>query len=252
MLRNLRFCLLLVALGQSVAGAEELSYFDSKIDFWGEKPNSTPLLTISKTKKTEFPWKTYLDPKNKEFFKEGDYTPPEPFMEIARNPSDDNIKQWFEFMRKKNELAEKLQKRMAEYIAKNSTAPSEIKVTLDSTGRKSPKSNSTRNLDVSRFRVRMYFDSKCPHCKRMFAVLKRMQDRGIQVEALQVDRGEVDASNKIISIGLADPSDVERHKIKGVPFVIVADLKRKALLPPIEGFHEYDEMIELLKAASST
>ena len=37
-----------------------------------------------------------------EFFKEGDYSPPEPFMELARNPTDENIRMWFQYLDKKN------------------------------------------------------------------------------------------------------------------------------------------------------
>src|SRR5579872_3611420 len=106
-----------------IAKAEGLKYFDDKIDYWKDRPKeqeSQPAEPQSEGEK--FPWKTYMDPKNKEFFKEGDYTPPEPFMEVARNPSDENIKNWFDFMGKKNELAQRLQTKMKEYLTKNATA----------------------------------------------------------------------------------------------------------------------------------
>ena len=232
--------------------AGELSYFDSKIDFWGEKKTTigSPMIVekIETPEGGKFPWKAYLDPKNKEFFKEGDYTPPEPFMEIARNPTDENIKSWFEFMKKKNELARKLDERVREYLVKNSQ---------ESVGRAEPPpaskkvlASSQAPLDPARFKVRMYFESTCPHCRRMFGVLKRLQEEGVEVHALQIDRGPVPADEKIVPFGVATPEEVKKHGIKGVPFLVIADTKRKALLPPIQGYHEFEEMVQLLKSAS--
>lgn len=244
---------ILFLLLSSFAQAEKLEYFDSKINFWGDKqgskdaPKKEPSLTDKQDGK--FPWKTFLDPKNKEFFKEGDYTPPEPFMEVARNPTDDNIKQWFELMKKKNELQTKLQERMAEYMAKNGEMkiPSSIATTAPA-----PPRAKEQNvvLDPSRFRLRMYFESTCPHCRRMFQVLKKLQDGGFHVEALQVDSGPVPEAEKIVPISSADPNDIKKHGIKGVPFLLIADTKRKALLPAIEGYHDFEEILRLLKAAN--
>ncbi len=249
-MRNCSFALGMLLPLAALAG--ELSYFDSKIDFWGEKKaTANPPLMVEKTKSLEggqFPWKTYLDPKNKEFFKEGDYTPPEPFMEIARNPTDENIKNWFEFMKKKNELARRLDERVREYLVKNGQAPVPgPEVTASE--KKSP-SASQGSLDAERFKVRMYFESTCPHCRRMFTVLKRLQDEGVDVSALQIDREPVPADEKIVPLGLATQEEIKKHGINGVPFLLVADTKRKALLPPIQGFHDFDEVIRLLKSAS--
>ncbi len=237
----------------SYAQAEKLEYFDSKIDFWGDKARAkdAPKTQSSPAEKQEskFPWRTFLDPKNKEFFKEGDYTPPEPFMEVARNPTDDNIKQWFELMKKKNDLQTKLQERMAEYMAKNG----EVKVPSNVvSAAPAPSKVKEQNvaLDPSRFRLRMYFESTCPHCRRMFQVLKKLQDDGFHVEALQVDSGPVPDAEKIVPISRADPSDLKKHGIKGVPFLLIADTKRKALLPAIEGYHDFEEILRLLKAAN--
>ena len=236
--------------------AEKIQYFDSRINFWGdgEKPalEKKEQVTKSEDGNGKFHWKTYLDPKNKEFFKEGDYTPPEPFMEIARNPSDENIKQWFEFMKKKNELAKNLDQRMQEYLAKNSSMPNLVPLAVkpdQSIIAEKPKSSDSK-IEPERFRLRMYFESTCPHCKRMFEVLKRLQGEGFHIEALQVDNGPVPEVEKIVSIGKADPAELKKHGIKGVPYLLIADTKRKALLPAIEGYHDYGEIIQLLKAAN--
>ncbi|MBX2996117.1 MAG: hypothetical protein KF681_14925 [Bdellovibrionaceae bacterium] len=233
--------------------AGEVSFFDSKIDYWGENKkttNNSPLI-VEKTEAPEggkFPWKTFLDPKNKEFFKEGDYTPPEPFMEIARNPSDENIKNWFEFMKKKNELARRLDERVREYLVKNGQPLSIQPDALASPSKASPRAQGP--LDTARFKVRMYFESTCPHCRRMFGVLKRLQDEGVEVHALQIDRGPVPADEKVVPLGVATQEEIKKHGINGVPFLVVADTKRKALLPPIQGYHDYEDVVSLLKSAS--
>ena len=236
------------------AQASELSYFDSKINFWdSEKPVHSEKTVAHNYKQqlSNFPWIDYLDPKNKEFFKEGDYTPPEPFMEIARNPNDENIKNWFEFMQKKNELARRLDSRMQEYMAKNGM-PTPVPAPPVASEQKEPAQKSvavSQPVSPDRFRIRMYFDSKCPHCHKMFSVLAKLKGQGFSVEALQVDQDPVPEDERIVPISHADPADIKKHGIQGVPYLLIADLKRKALLPAIEGFHDYGEVMQLLSAA---
>lgn len=245
--------ILVMALSSAAFAAEKLQYFESKINFWDDKKTDSPsAVTAEKPKEKDdgkFPWKTYLDPKNKEFFKEGDYTPPEPFMEVARNPTDENIKQWFELMQKKNELQTKLQARMQEYMAKNNS----MKLPLENFTEKPlvPEKKAHESvLEPSRFKVRMYFESTCPHCRRMFGVLKSLQEEGFQVEALQIDSGPVPVEERIVPIGKAEASEIKKHGINGVPFLLIADKKRKALLPAIQGYHDLQDVKSLLKEAS--
>ena len=176
-------------------------------------------------------------------------------MEIARNPSDDNLKQWFDYIRKKNELSSRLQARMQEYLAKNQPS-SDIGI---QSSYKEPSLKVDRlrrvaknvEIDPKRFRLRMYFESTCPHCRRMLGVLKRFSDQGYEVQALQIDDGPVPIAEKIVPILKADRRDLKAHGIKGVPFLLIADTKRKALLPAIEGYHEYSEIVEMLEGVSS-
>lgn len=245
--------ILAITISSVVFAADKLQYFDSKINFWDDKKtDSTSAVPTEKVKEKDdgkFPWKTYLDPKNKEFFKEGDYTPPEPFMEVARNPTDENIKQWFELMEKKNELQTRLQARMQEYMAKNNS----IKLPVENVSEKPAapqKKASEIILEPSRFKIRMYFESTCPHCRRMFGVLKNLQDEGFQVEALQVDNGLVPMEEKVVPIGKAEAAEIKKHGINGVPFLLIADQKRKTLLPAVQGYHGLQEIKSLLKEAS--
>src|SRR3990167_2697082 len=79
-------------------------YFNNTIDYWQEnrsievpkKPDATPKEKENPMQpKPAFDWSKHMDPKNDEFFQEVDHTPPAPFMELARNPTDENIKRWF-------------------------------------------------------------------------------------------------------------------------------------------------------------
>lgn len=246
--------LALLLLLPSLAPASELQYFDQKIDYWNENHDAAPTkeasspLAPEKDGKSEFPWKTYLDPKNKEFFKEGDYTPPEPFMEVAKEPSDENIKNWLQFIKTKNEVAARLESRMQEYLSKESQPA--LATQIAARVAKNEAKIAPVSLDPARFHIRMYFESTCPHCRRMFAVLKRLQAEGYQVEVLQVDRGPVPPDENGVPRGQADLAELKSHGGSAVPFLVVADMKRKALLPGVQGYHDYDEVIALLREAS--
>ena len=102
-------------------------------------------------------------------------------MEIARDPSDENIKNWFEFQKKKNELSARLQLRMQEFLAKNEGPGLAAQIGSRVAATEKRVERKLVAVDPARFRVRMYFDSNCPHCKRMFGVLKRLQNEGFQV-----------------------------------------------------------------------
>lgn len=235
------FIAVIVLAGQVLA----MDYFDEPINFWKEQSApasiSTPKPEQTEPKKSEFEWKTYLDPKHDEFFREGDYTPPKPFMEVARNPSNENLKNWFEYMRMKNELATRLQTRMQEYAGQTNPALPAPTVA------KRPAASASVKVDPKRFRFRMYFDSHCPHCKRMFETLERLQGDGFDVEALQVDSGPLLKRNGTVQIERAAPGDVKKHNIESIPHIIVADLKREALLPAIKGYQSYEDVIQLLR-----
>lgn len=163
-------------------------------------------------------------------------------MEIARNPSDENIKNWIAYNKAKNSLNKRLQKRVREYLNKNSKYTPEVHQVLN----EKVKIQKT-SFDPSRYRVRMYFDSKCPSCKKMFNTLLKLQNRGVYVEALQIDDGVFKQSQFPIPTQRATKEEIKKHKIESVPFTLVADLKRKALYPPLIGFQNVGSMTTLLE-----
>ena len=233
-----------MAVVPAICEASEFQYFDGSINYWGKeskvegesvlKPDVTKskpeipkkeddAITITKEKE-DFQWNKYMDPNNKDFFREGDYTPPEPFMELVRNPSDQNIRMWFAYMERKNELANRLAKRMEEYAQKSGAAMAkEAKEKIVQATKQIP----TPADDFERFRFRMYFDSKCPHCKRMFETLNDLQDRGYFVEARQVDSGSLDQIKSHVPVVAATGGELKQYNVTAVPLLLIGDLKNK-------------------------
>jgi hypothetical protein len=163
-------------------------------------------------------------------------------MELARNPSDSNISKWITYNKKKNALNQRLQLRMREYLSKNSKSSPEVNKIV-----KAKTIDTKTQFDPSRYRIRMYFDSKCPHCKRMFNTLLTLQNRGIYVEALQTDNAGISKARYPIPTRKASVSEIKKQNIQAVPLTLIADLKKKTLYPPIKGFQSVEAMTALIK-----
>ncbi len=153
-------------LSLAMVHAGDFQYFEREIDYWNTKKDpvkteQAPAVLLKKPEPSStFDWKKHLDPKNPEFFKEGDYTPPDAFMEIARNPTDENLKMWFSYIDKKNQLAVRLQERMSEFLAKEGkNLEPAAKESLQAQVRSVPRIPP----EAKRYRFRLYFDSACPH-----------------------------------------------------------------------------------------
>lgn len=228
--------------GSTSQAASEFEYFGSEIDYWQAHPTPPQQTTIppkapssavkptqasnvrSDDKSEPFSWPKYLDPKNKEFFREGDYLPPEPFMEIVRNPTDANLQMWFKYIEQKNELSARLQTRMKEYLSKNGNA-------LETPGREYLQTAASAlpkvRPDAKRYLFRMYFDSHCPHCKRMFTTLQELQNMGFSVEAKQVDSDPRGLEGIPIRSERATALELREKGIQSVPLLLVGDLQKK-------------------------
>ena len=225
--------------------AEDFQYFSDSIDYWSEgeiekaaTPSKEPL-----PKAQGFNWKKYKDPKNKEFFKEGNYVPPEPFMELVRDPSDSNIKNWFQYIEIKNKLAMRLQKRLRDYTDRNS-------VKLDSEEKES-LSKVVANIrpghsNAKRYRFRLYVDSKCPHCKNMLKTAQQLQSDGYFIEVKQVDKDFAALKGLPIVVKPASKDELKKHKINSVPILLVGDMQKKAVFR-VSGYRSKAEIINMLK-----
>lgn len=228
---------LLFAVAMRASAASAFGYFESEIDYWKPKPTETASeKSTTDAKQTDpkpklpptspFDWNKHTDPKNDEFFREGEYIPPEPFMELVRNPSDENIKHWFEFIGKRNKLSQRLQQRMQEYVAQNGGR-------LDDKARsivqvKSAEVNISQP-DYSRYRFRLYFHSSCPHCKRMMQSMNELQSRGYFVEIVQIDNNLQATRGLPFPVRHAELGELESKDIKSWPVLLVGDLQKKVV-----------------------
>ena len=239
----------------AVGAHADFEYFDRGLDFWNEQNASKKEgkqasetrpkeATMSKGKTEEergsFPWEKYLDPKNREFFKEGEHIPPEPFMEIARNPTDYNLRMWFQYMDKKNELAERLQVKMKEYVEQNELTPP-AKEDFVAKGKRLPIASP----DARRYQFRMYFNSQCPHCRKMFETLSTLQSKGFYVEARQVDAGKYGLSLPF-PVEMASKNEIREKDIQAVPLLLVGDLNRKVVYR-MQGYQNVESVFARLK-----
>lgn len=249
---------------REAAAESSFDYFGSGINYWGSVPLSTSSTDVSPLEKevlepssapqtgnnteSSFDWDKYTNPKNREFFKEGDYTPPEPFMEIVRSPTDENLKRWFAYIEKRNEFSQRLQKRMKEYVEKSSgKLNGRARAHLQERVAKLP---IVMDQDTRRYRFRMYFDSKCPHCKRMFGTMASLQERGYFVEALQVDQDQKAIQGLPIPVRQASKEELLERKIEAVPYLLIGDLKQK-VIHPLQGYQSVASIFQALAEADS-
>lgn len=245
------FVLILIFSGNVLA----FDYFGSKINYWEDsKKKEAPVVVQEKEKPEEkkpiaesppsgFDWKKQLDPKHDEFFKEGDYTPPAAFMELARNPTDQNITNWFKLVEKKNEIQSRLSQRIQQYLSTNSKlVPQERQVMLEA-----KNTLAVTNVDYSRYRFRMYFESSCPHCKHMMETLKELQDSGFYIEIRQIDQNPKVAQTLPFPVEQATPQELKEKEITSWPVLFVGDLKKKVTYR-INGYRSTQEVLSAIQA----
>lgn len=243
----MKFIVLLILLSGRLMAFD---FFQKKIDYWDTGNKKKPKVTKvqekapkqEEKKEASFNWEKQLDPKSDDFFKEGDYSPPTAFMELARNPSDQNIKNWFKLIEKKNELSTRLSNRIQEFLKKNQKLQPEEKAYLIEAKQAIPKSTE----DSTRYRFRMYFESSCPHCKRMMTTLKELQELGYYVEVRQIDHNPKVAENIPFPLEYAKPQELKEKQINSWPVLFVGDLSKKVTYR-LNGYHPTAEVLTAIK-----
>lgn len=233
----------------AVASSEFLYFATPDLDFWKDAPAketpaaSTRGLPVPKPSAppstSGFQWNKYLDPKNDDFFREGEYTPPAPFMEIARDPSNSNIENWYRYLEMKNQLLHRLQEKLTAFAVAHQQSIPAMPAEVAAGAPEAPAvvtkaaariAAATGPLpDAKRFRLRLYFDSHCPHCEHMISTtIRELASLGFWIELRQVDRDENTRKRIPFSISPASPDELKRYGIESVPLLLVGDLKARS------------------------
>lgn len=246
-------------------------YFDKSIDYWdlkgsqktstaiGRPQLKTPHPTKDPHQRTEgfknrenkkFDWTLYLNPKTtedlKEVFREGNHTPPTPLLEVAKNPTDKNIKNWFEFIDRKNKFMARLNQKMSEYLEKTKDLkPSEKKLIKRQVENQRGKI-AHQPVNPKRFYFRMYFESSCPHCQQMMGELTKLQNMGFYIELRQIDDNKSYARGLPFKVGKASKSELREKKIDAWPVLFIGDQEKK-IIYRVNGFQKASDILMTLQ-----
>ena len=240
-------------------------YFNRSIDYWESQdsskgPRPIPQQKLPQSPRTKdlgrnhspkkthnFDWEPYLNPKTthdlRELFREGEHTPPTPLLEVTRNPTDENIKKWFELVKKKNLFLSQLNQKMTGYLKRTK----QLSLREKSLIKKQRASIRPSSMDYKRFRLRMYFESSCPHCQRMMDELIKLQDMGFYVELRQIDSNKESVKGLPFLVSKASPSEIKEKKINSWPVLFIGDQKKKVVYR-INGFHRAEDILLTLQA----
>ena len=242
--------LLLISLLSLSQSSFAINYFENGINYWSDdkeqKAKEEPIAKNQPIPKKDekFSWNEYLNPNKDKFFDEGNYSPPKPYLELIRNPTDQNIKNWFKIVDTKNKMLTKLQERVQEYSLKNKQFINGAKnkiATLESLKSKP---------DIERFHFRLYIDSKCPHCQRMLNTMKSLQDDGYFVEVKQIDDDFKATQGIPLNITPANKADIHKKDIQSVPVLFVGDLNKKQVFR-VQGYRDQNEIFQIIKTGPS-
>lgn len=239
-MHNLISTVLFVMFYWSVPSVAQIHFFEGEINYWDNRKRSTEKSVKPEKDPKKFDWKPYHDPSYDTFFREGNHLPPKPFIELVRNPSDENIRNWFRYIEMKNHLSDRLSRRLAEFAGFQSPNVAKALKTA------AQDSNAeSRNPDYKRFRIRYYFDPECPHCKKMFKTMETMQKMGFYIEARQVTAGYSKPQTSLV-INMASKDELEQHQISAVPFLLIGDLQTKRVFR-LAGFRDVSAVLRALE-----
>ena len=239
------FILVIVLFG-SPAYAQ---FFDRPIDYFEEvdvqnKEAEQAVKELPKTAEPKsFEWNNYLDENKDEFFREGDYIPPAPFLEVVRRPTAKNILLFEKWKEKKNQLLKRYNaKRLAVLGLKGATVPS-LEPMIE------PSEGVYEKL--KEYRMVFYFDSKCPSCKGMYQVVNRLADNGVYVEAVRLDTGENSIEGLNIPWSVASTKEMSVLKISAVPMLMIFEDKTKQAFRVV-GKKSAEEILSIIQRVKKT
>ena len=147
-------------------------------------------------------------------------------MEVARNPSDENLRNWFAYIATKNAVAARLSSRMEAFTQAKFQDPSAV----DHSANIPIEVKKGEPINIERFFIRFYFDSQCPHCQRMAREIEKLRRLGFQIEARQVDENGPEARPPLkVPVQYATAEELHRIGIQSVPMLLIADQQGKGV-----------------------
>lgn len=225
-------------------------FFDNRIKYFEEEkaePKESQSVAQEAPKAVEpqgFKWDNYLDESKDDFFREGDYIPPAPFLEVMRRPTAKNILLFEKWKEKKNHLLKRYnEKRMAVLGTKGlSASPIVEQVT-----------GATKGVyeQLKEYRMVFYFDSKCPSCKGMYQVVNQLSDNGVYVEAVRLDAGENLIEGLRVPWSLASAKEMSVLKISAVPMLMIFEDRTKQAFKVV-GKKSADEILSIIQRVKKT
>ena len=225
-------------------------FFDTPIKYFDEEKIEKKVIEsiekkISKDSESKgFKWDNYLDENKDEFFREGDYLPPAPFLEVVRRPTAKNILLFEEWKKKKNRLLTRYnEKRMAVLGLKGISANPIIG--------KGGSSSKEVYGKLKRYRMVFYFDSKCPSCKGMYQIVNQLASNGVYVEAVRLDTGENEIEGLRIPWVKVSANEMSILKISAVPMLMIfEDESKKAF--KVVGKKSAEEILSIIERVKRT
>lgn len=201
---------------QALAGV-----FSDGVKFFDEgstgTPRPVPEKTIEQPKTSKFSWSEQLDIEKDQFFKEGDYTPPAPFIEALRRPTKENILNFEKWQAMRNLLLQRYETARAQYVQQNGVTMPKAQAQV----------TNVDEQDIEKYHYVFYFESTCPSCHAMFQTINEMVQRGVYVEAVRVDKNSNEVQGLNIPWTFANPEELKKLNLKAVPVLVAIDEKTK-------------------------
>ncbi|MBY0316362.1 MAG: thioredoxin family protein [Bdellovibrionales bacterium] len=224
-------------------------FFDRPIQYFDEvNTEKKEIQSITKeapkaAESKSFEWNNHLDENKDEFFREGDYIPPAPFLEVVRRPTAKNILLFEKWKEKKNQLLKRYnEKRVAVLGLKGLSVPS-----LE------PMKASSEGVyeKLKEYQMVFYFDSKCPSCKGMYQVVNQLADNGVYIEAVRLDSGANLIEGLRIPWSVASAKEMSVLKISAVPMLMIFEDRTKQAFKVI-GKKSAEEILSMIQRVKRT
>ena len=205
-------------------------------DYWGE---ATPVEEVEPAKPAPqavreydalpFDWAAYADPSDPRFWDDGgDYQPPRPLLELARNPTPENAARYREWMEAKAALSTELHSLI---------------------WGEAPQTKKVRPSVIwGQVRVIYVYSATCGHCKRSAPTVAALREIGARVVTMYTDAPSPEYPNSLPYEGAI----AQALPVVGTPTWVLEVEGRRALVQGYAPIERLEEQIQTLLAQPIT